>query len=442
MAGLTGRRRAASSARSDERAYRLHEPAVMGMLSARHRDLDHDGRYEIYHEAWAAVLKRRAAGVEIESLECYLVGAADKLASKRVYGADARRRVTFDPMDSPFARVADPGETPAERALANDEARRLRLLIDELGPAEQAILKLRLDLGLEPAEIRSRLGLSERAYRRAVEQAGKALLAQFEAFDSGDWARRKRSLLCACVLGVASERQRERARRLVQEDPCCRAMMSELRELGGRAALALPLPAGPLADAAAGDGGRAAELVASVQQHVGDLVARVKEHAAGAATRAADPTPFAGARPGTVASVLAGCLAAGGGALCAVEGGIPDPLRPALGLERAAQPNERAQQRAPEPERPAPSPAPVANAPAPPAEPPAPAPNAAPTAPAAAPSPPPPPTPEREFQPAGAAQPGAVPALRAPPAAPAPPAPSPAPRTRAGGGGESGEFQP
>ena len=38
--------------------------------------------------------------------------------------------------------------------------------------------------------------------------AGKALLAQFRAFDSGAWARSKRSLLCACVFGVASERQR------------------------------------------------------------------------------------------------------------------------------------------------------------------------------------------------------------------------------------------
>ena len=106
MAALTR-----SRADDDERAYRAHERAVTGMLAARYRDLDPDSRYELYHEAWASVLKRRGDGVEIENLEGYLIGAADKLASKRVYGADARRRVTFDPVDGPYR----PWRTPASR---------------------------------------------------------------------------------------------------------------------------------------------------------------------------------------------------------------------------------------------------------------------------------------------------------------------------------------
>ena len=68
------------------------------MLSTRYRDLDPDSRRELYHEAWASVLKRRRDGTQIESLRAYLLGAADKLAAKRVYGADARRRQTFDPV--------------------------------------------------------------------------------------------------------------------------------------------------------------------------------------------------------------------------------------------------------------------------------------------------------------------------------------------------------
>ncbi len=188
-------RRGVEAARDDERAYLTHERAVMAMLASRHRDLDPDSRYELYHEAWASVLKRRAEGVEIENLEGYLVCAAGKLASKRVHGADARRRISFDPVDGPFASVADAGESPEEVVLAADEARRVRMLIDELDGAERALLKLRLDLGLEPGEIRQRLRLSDRQYRRVAERAGKALLEQFAAFDTGAWGQRKRSLL-------------------------------------------------------------------------------------------------------------------------------------------------------------------------------------------------------------------------------------------------------
>ena len=426
---------------SDERAYRVHEPAVMGMLCSRYRGLDPDSRYELYHEAWASVLRRRAAGVEIENLEGYLVCATDKLASKRTYGADARRRVTFDPTDSAFAEVADVAETPEEAALSSDEARRVRLLIDELGEAERAVLKLRLDLDLEPAAIRARLRLTERGYRRIVERAGKALLAQFAAFDSGDWASRKRSLLCACLLGVASERQRERARRLVDEDPCCRAMMAELRELGGRAAVVLPLPLAAAPPAGAGaDGGRAVEVVVGAKHQVGELLARAKENAGGAYVRAIDVTPVAGARPGAVATVVAGCIAAGAGSYCAVEG--VDPLRPVMGVER---PVAQVQDREHEP-NPDPVPDAVTAPPTAPREPvarsdpepPAPAPAPARPGPAQAPSPPPAPPAGDEFRPSPAATSNKPPPAAAPRQPPAPAA-APAP---AGSGGESAEFQP
>lgn len=40
---------------TDEQAYRRHERSVLAMLSTRYRELDPDGRREIYHEAWASV---------------------------------------------------------------------------------------------------------------------------------------------------------------------------------------------------------------------------------------------------------------------------------------------------------------------------------------------------------------------------------------------------
>ena len=362
----------------------------MGMLASRYRALDAGAREELYHEAWASVLERRRDGVEIENLRGYLIGAAGNLAAKRVHGADARRRVTFDPTAGPLPAMPSASPSPEEAVLAADEARRLRMLIDELGGAERAVLKLRLDLGLDPPEIRERLGLSERQYRRVAERASRALARQCAEYGSGAWARRKRSLLSACALGVASERQRARAQELLDSDPACRAIMGELRELAGRAAAMLPMPV-------------AAEP---------GLLAGVKQHVAAAYVRVMDPTPLAGARPGAVATVVAGCIAAGGGAYCAVEG-VPGPVKPVLGEDdRADRAEEPAapMRTAPEPQA---APPPVAPQPAEPS----PAPPAAPPAQA------PPPAPEQEFTPA--------PAPAAPPPAPAAPATS-------GGGSEFG----
>ncbi len=455
-----------TNSRADEQAYRDHERSVLAMLSTRYRDLDPDGRRELYHEAWASVLKRRRDGAEIESLRAYLLGAADKLAAKRVYGADARRRQTFDPSAPGFAGLPDTGEQPEDTVLAADEARRVHMFIDELDEAERALLKLRLDLGLDPPEIRERLGLTDRQYRRTAERAGKSLLAQFRAFDRGEWARGKRSLLCACVMGIASEAQRERAQRLIDEDPCCRAMMSELRELGGNAAALLPVPATTVAVGSGHDGfgTRAAELLGDVKASVADLASRVgggggakdgplttlsnvkrqagetlmgaKQHATNTYLRVADPTPLTGARPGTAAAIVASCVAAGGGAYCAVEG-VPQSLRAPVGLDRSqadTRPATKPADAAPS-DKPSPTPAPPVLPAEPPAQQqqPAATPPSVDPAPAPQPAQAPPPVPENEFEPA--------PQSASPENSPAAPAPS-EPATPAPAQGGGGEFSP
>lgn len=467
----------------DEVAYRDHERTVLAMLATRYPDLPADGRRDLYQEAWASVLRRRRDGVHIEHLRSYLLGAADKLASKRVYGADARRRQSFDPTSEGFVALVGSTEPPDDRVLAEDEARRLHLLILELDQAEQALLKLRLDLGLDPHEVRERLGLSDRQYRRLAERAGKALLAQFRAFDRGDWARGKRSLLCACVMGIASEKQRQRAQSLVEGDPYCRAMMNELRELGGSAAAMLPVPVGAVAagsghggatervfEALASVKGRASELVdagsgargakstaadalsrmrshtgenfIATKRHVGDVAAGAKQHLANAYMRAADPTPLAGARPGAAVALVASCMAVGGGAYCAVEG-VPGPLRPAIGIERS-QAGAAPKPRESKPDPPSSTPAPPVLSPAPAgpeARPPEQStPSQAPSQPISPPvspqpeqAPAPAPQPEDEFAPAAQPASPAEDSSAAAPSAPAKPAPT------AGG---SGEFAP
>ena len=121
-------------------------------------------------------------------------------------------------------------------------------------------------------------------------------------------------------------------------------------------------------------GGRIAELLAGAKEQAADLVAAGKQQAAGAYVRMADPTPLAGARPGAVGAVVAGCIAAGSGAYCAVEG-VPGSIKPVLGIERPAEQAER--KPPPEPKREASQlPAPPQVAPAPVPEPaPAPAPR-------------------------------------------------------------------
>lgn len=393
-------------------------------LAGRHRLLDADARAELYHDAWASVLKRRADGVEIEDLRSYLIGAASKLAAKRIYGADSRRRITFDPQEGPFVAVADRSSTPEERVLADEEARRVRLMVDELGGVVGAVLKLRLEQGLEPREIREHLGLTERQYRRAAERAAKALMQQFALFESDAWERRRRSLLSACLMGIASERQAEKARRLVSEDPYSRALLGELRQVGERAAAMLPLPA----MTSGVPSGRTAELLAAAKQQLSDVVTGAKHNAAALAHRATDPTPLAGARPGAAVAAVAGCLMAGGGTYCAMEG-VPEPLVRPLGIEQE-QPRRDAPERADAPTEPA-SPAPLA-APAPePAPAPQPPPEpAAPEQPAAVEPEPPPQPPESEFEPIGGAATASPPPAAPKPAKPAPPA------------GPAGEFGP
>jgi NAD(P)-dependent dehydrogenase (short-subunit alcohol dehydrogenase family) len=77
------------------------------------------------------------------------------------------------------------------------------------------------------------------------------------------------------------------------------------------------------------------ETVVGAREHVADGTAQAKQHAAGLYSRAVDPTPLAGVRPGAVAATIAGCLAVGSGAgYCITEGVGPIPM---LGRTQAAQ---------------------------------------------------------------------------------------------------------
>jgi hypothetical protein len=143
-------------------------------------------------------------------------------------------------------------------------------------------------------------------------------------------------------------------------------------------------------------------------QRGSEAVTSVKQHAVSAYSRAVDPTPLAGVRPGAAAAAVAGCLALGGGTTYCVTRNV-DPIG---GLANVVAPAPERRQVEPRRERSAPKRA-VASAeltPAPtPLATPTPAPveaSAQPTAqptPQPTPKPTPPPTPEDEYEPVTAA---------------------------------------
>jgi hypothetical protein len=306
------------------------------------------------------------------------------------------------------------------------------------------------------------LGISPRAYRRELERAFHQLARGYEPVRQGRWCESRRSLVLAYLAGVAGPHRAAEARLHLSSCPACAQMAAQLRETTEQIAALLPMP-----DAATHHGplARAAEVLAGLRHHAGELAAGAKQHAA-AATARVDPgaSQYAAARrPGTVATVVAGCIALGGGATyCAVHGLRGLPSEP-IGHRAAAKTHRQAGPRPPtrdegartppiaEPLRkpvtkPSPpavkleSPPAVTPDVAPPQSSPAPAPPPGPVrAPSAPPPPaPPPPSPAREFDPSAAAA-----ASR-----PARSSPSPsagggsATRSSGSGGSGSSEFAP
>src|SRR5215213_7249757 len=105
--------------------YERYRPKVLRMLERRFPRFDPDERLELYHAVWTTVLekRRRGRGQEIENLEAYLMGGVDKLAFKRLTRADARRRVSFDPVEGDMADIEDESQSPEDRVVLMDEAR-------------------------------------------------------------------------------------------------------------------------------------------------------------------------------------------------------------------------------------------------------------------------------------------------------------------------------
>jgi DNA-directed RNA polymerase specialized sigma24 family protein len=297
------------------------------MLGKRFPRFDEDERLGIYHDAWARVLAKRERGEEIENMRAYLMATC---AAEALHAVSRSRAPTPVAPDEPlFTTLADERPPVEEQVLAKDQARLARDLIESIDGRQRDVLKLRWDLQLKGSEVRAALGLTRRQYQRLTEEGAAAIAKRVEELEDGTWSRRQRSLLMACLVrttvgdesrrGIASERQRKEAQRLLDSDPHFAAMYADVRGALDRAAVLLPLPllfGGRDLSATA----NAAGALADARERIGDLVGAVKQHALSVYLRTADPVVLAGgARPGAVVAALAGCVAIGGGAFGAYD---------------------------------------------------------------------------------------------------------------------------
>lgn len=293
-----------------EQEYRAHIDTVERFVAVRYGTAFKPWeREEICQEAFLGVERERAKGKEIKNTEALLITCAKGVALNRLASADRRRRYSFDPQDSAEARMPDTSAPVDVAVIDADEHRRMQMLMDQLDDERlRSVLKLRLELDLDPPEIADRLGVSRSHAYKLLKQAGRALSEAIVANDQGAHSKQQRAVLAACEMGTATAEQRRRARTL-QDDPHARALLAELRGLGHQAAALMP-PA--VVVGVSPSSGRLSHMLSSVRQHLADLTGRAPTQDVAAHVAAGGGTRGTGTM--LVAGVLS-CAGVGGTAL-------------------------------------------------------------------------------------------------------------------------------
>lgn len=337
MTVTQGKRRRGMRTRAvntDQSAYEEHKAYVLSVLAMRCQWLTPPDREAAYHDAYEVMLRkeRRPGSRPFATHELRSFLAKTALHKALDQGKAAERRYTVG-LDQAVERPDQ--AAPVEDRVADQQERvPVREMVAELSDRQAAIVKLRFWADLTAEETWTYLGVSRRTYRREFERAMRQLGDRYALVRTGRWCESKRSLVLAYVGGVASKNKALEARMHLSGCPGCRRMAAELQEAARGAAAVLPLPdiafnQGPLT--------RTVEAGAALREQLTDAAGQVKQHAIGVVSRA-DPASAhyaAGARPGAMAAAVASCVAIGGGAAtyCATEG-VPDTLKPVLGMER------------------------------------------------------------------------------------------------------------
>ncbi len=255
-----------------------------------------------------------------------------------------KRVIAVNPSAGALEMAAPEQPGPLEELIALEDEADLDVLLSEFAeslPARRREILVLWGEGHNRPEIASRLGISERVVKRAIEemmQRARVVLAE----KAGGGCERGESFVIRFACGLADSTEAEQAQAHLERCGRCAAFGERLAAWREKAGALLPLPATEAAAPGLVErvAHRAAHAVASAKQQLLGGGAQLKQQAATATyARSVDPTPLAGVRPGTVAAVLASCIAVGGGATYCAQQGV-NPLDAARGLIAGTQESE------------------------------------------------------------------------------------------------------
>jgi RNA polymerase sigma factor (sigma-70 family) len=265
----------------------------------------------------------------------------------------------IDPSENGLEDIPAEEPGPAEELISNEDDADLTKLVEEVcasvSDRGRAVLALH-GTGCKRPEIADRLGLSERIVKRELEEIMQKARAVISRLSGGGCAVGEVGVLrFVCGLATASEeaQARDHLARCGRCEIFCERLIAWREKVG--ATLPAPVAEGATPGLLERVAQKTSDGIASVKQQILDGGAQLKQQAMATYYRAVDPTPLAAARPGTFATVVASCIAIGGGtATYCVEKGV-NPIGAAKGLIAEA----------PEKEPAPPSPPPESTQPAP-----------------------------------------------------------------------------
>lgn len=313
--------------------------ALRAQLAARHPESNADEIDDAVQAACACFLSE-ADGISAPGQ----VYAWIRTAAHRILIREAercRREPAFDPVGGgELERVAgEEGLGPAEELICREDDGHLATLVQKvsssLSDRRRDVLAL-YGAGYKRPQIAERLGLTERTVKRdllAIMDQARATVARF----AGGGCDQGEPLVVRFVCGISTPDESAQAREHLARCDRCQLLSGRLIAWREKAGAMLPAPIAEGASPGVLErlSHKSADGFSSLKQHILDGGAQVKQHATATYYRALDPTPLAVARPGTIASVIASCIAIGGGATYCVQQGV-DPLGAAKGLITSA----------------------------------------------------------------------------------------------------------
>jgi RNA polymerase sigma factor (sigma-70 family) len=293
-----------------------------------------------------------------------------RTAAHRILGHETerqRREVATDPAADGLESIAVDDTGPVEELIALEDDAELEALVrvvsSSLSQRRRDVFAL-YAAGCRRTQIAQSLGLPERTVKRDIREIvdrARAVVARL----AGGGCRRGEPLVVRLVCGISTPDESAQAREHLSRCTRCEAFSERLISWREKAGAMLPAPVAEGASPGVLErlAQKPADAFSSLKQHALDGVAQVKQHAAASYYRAVDPTPLAAARPGTVAAVLASCVAiTGSAATYCVEQGM-NPLAPARALIASTDESEAPSTETPDAEPQAPTYTPAEPAP-------------------------------------------------------------------------------